>query len=86
MSTVVELISFSPESTVEIERGENAGESVVYQNAVRKITRLGSWNGDAKIFDAAAPKTNQGSAVLVRTLLSTGEAGPVIGAAVLDPA
>ena len=85
-STIVELINFAPESIVEIQRGENAGENVKYQNAVRKLTKLGAWNGEAKTFEAAAAKAYQGSAVLIRTLLSTGEAGPVIGAAVLDPA
>ena len=83
-STIVELITFAPESIVEIERGENAGESVVYQNAVRKVSKLGAWNGDAATFIGAAAKGGQGNAVLVRTILSTGEAGPVIGAAVLD--
>ncbi len=83
-STIVELINFAPESVVEIERGENAGESVIYQNAVRKITKLGAWNGDATTFNGAAAKASQGSAVLIRTILSTGEAGPVIGAAVLE--
>jgi hypothetical protein len=85
-TAIVELINFVPKTVVEIERGENAGESVVYQNAVRKVTKLGSWNGEAKTFDASGGKANQGSAVLIRTVLSTGEAGPVIGAAVLDPA
>ena len=86
VKTVVELINFAPKSVVEIERGENAGESVTYQNAVRKVTKLGVWNGEATSFEGPAAKANQGSAVLIRTLLSSGEAGPVIGAAVLDPA
>jgi hypothetical protein len=83
---VVELINYTPKSVVEIERGENAGESVTYENAVRKVTELGVWDGEAKRFDASLAKGGQGTAVLVRTILSTGEAGPVIGAAVLDPA
>jgi hypothetical protein len=81
---IVELINYAPKSVVEIERGENAGESVTYENAVRKVTKLGVWNGEAKSFDASLAKGGQGSAVLIRTILSTGEAGPVIGAAVLD--
>jgi hypothetical protein len=83
-NAVVELINFAPESVVEIERGENAGESVTYANAVRKVSRLGIWNGQATHFNGPTAKNGQGSAVLIRTLLSTGEAGPVIGAAVLD--
>ncbi len=83
---IVELIHFAPKSVVEIERGENAGTSVTYENAVRKVTKIGVWTGDAKNFEGPFAKTNQGTAVLIRTLLSTGQAGPVIGAAVLDPA
>jgi hypothetical protein len=83
---VVELINYAPKSVVEIERGENAGESVTYEKAVRNVTKLGVWDGEAKSFNASSAKDGQGSAVLIRTLLSTGEAGPVIGAAVLDPA
>jgi hypothetical protein len=83
-TAIVELINFAPKSVVEIERGENAGTSVTYENAVRKVTKLGVWDGEAKSFDASSAKGGQGSAVLIRTLLSTGEAGPVIGAAVLD--
>jgi hypothetical protein len=83
-TAIVELVNFVPKSVVEIERGENAGTSVTYENAVRKVTKLGVWDGEAKSFDASTAKAGQGSAVLVRTILSTGEAGPVIGAAVLD--
>ena len=86
VSTIIELIHFIPETIVEIERGENAGESVVYQNAVRKVSKLGAWNGDAATFNGGAAKAGEASAVLIRTFLSTGQAGPVIGAAVLDPA
>lgn len=82
---VVEMINFEPSAVVEIERGENAGESVIYQNAVRNFTEIGQWDGTAITLKATAPRKTLSSAVLVRTILSTGEAGPVIGAAVLDP-
>ena len=83
VKTIIELVSFTPQAVVEIERGENAGTSVTYQNAVRKVVNLGVWNGEAKSISAKARK-GEGNAVLIRALLSTGEAGPVIGAAVLD--
>jgi hypothetical protein len=83
-STIVELINFIPKSQVEIERGENTGETINYPNAVTKVKKLGVWDGSAKSFEAAAAKSGQGSAVLIRTVLSTGGAGPVIGAAVLN--
>jgi hypothetical protein len=83
VQTIIELVRFIPQAVVEVERGENAGESVIYENAVSKVTQLGVWNGDEKTVDAPSAGDGQGSAVLIRTVLSNGRAGPVIGAAVL---
>ncbi len=44
-------------STVDIQRGENAGRSVTYTNVVRAIDNLGDWTGETATFDmpGAAP-------------------------------
>jgi hypothetical protein len=41
------LLALTHSSTVAIKRGENAGATVAYANVIRKMTKIGDWNGDA---------------------------------------
>ena len=41
---VVQLIRYLPQSKVAIERGENAGRTIVYSNVVTSWTRIGEWS------------------------------------------
>ena len=77
----VQLVRYTPEETVAIKRGENAGSTVAYHNVVRKIVPAGMWHGDeAKLVlpkASVVPKDCKGWVAL----LQTGKVGPVIGVA-----
>jgi hypothetical protein len=54
-------------STVEIQRGENAGRSVTYTNVVRAIDKIGDWTGQTVTFDVPGPAPDgEGYVVLVQ--------------------
>ncbi|WP_233588922.1 DUF1223 domain-containing protein [Falsigemmobacter faecalis] len=46
---VLHLVRYLPGSEVEIERGENAGQTITYRNVVTSWTRLADWQGQAPI-------------------------------------
>ncbi len=80
------LAGFSSAEPVEIGRGENAGRTVTYHNVVRKLIRVGEWNGEAlslsvKRSDIWADKMS-GCAVIVQED-RYGGIGPVLGAALV---
>ncbi len=42
---VVQLVRYLPQAKVAIERGENAGRTIVYSNIVTSWARIGEWSG-----------------------------------------
>ena len=70
------LVRFDPqERTVKVTKGENRGKTVVQQNLVRELVRLGAWTGRAKRFTlppSSAPELR--TAVLVQGA----DGGPVL--------
>ncbi|HET6377966.1 MAG TPA: DUF1223 domain-containing protein [Methylocella sp.] len=53
--------------TVQILRGENAGQSLTYTNVVRTIDKLGDWTGATKTFNVPGePKIGEGFVVLLQ--------------------
>lgn len=80
-----EVWAFSVERsrTVQIGRGENAGRSVTYANVVRKMTRLGVWDGAAARFEVPSEEVAHpdadGVVVLVQSG-SGGQPGAILGA------
>jgi hypothetical protein len=50
LDSEVWLFAISSRKTVTIEAGENAHHEVTYTNVVRRMTRLGAWNGKAAHF------------------------------------
>jgi hypothetical protein len=59
----VQLVRYLPEATVAIERGENAGRTVVYRNVVTGWDKIGDWPGIYPLeLQAAVP---QGEPVVV---------------------
>lgn len=51
------LVRYEPKSEpVEVTEGESRGQTVAYANAVRELTRLGSWTGRRRTF--ALPQTD----------------------------
>ena len=77
---VVQMIRFDPEQTVMIERGENAGRSVVYRNIVTDWTAVADWPGQAPLRLELAAEGGAPVAVIVQ------EPGPgaVLAAARID--
>lgn len=84
---VVEVVYFRPKSDVLVERGENAGRTLTYTNAVTKVDTLGVWKGDDKRFNLPMSKDvankAENCAVLIREMRKDGLPGAIIGAAVL---
>lgn len=74
------LVRFDPaERTVKVARGENRGRTLVQQNLVRQLVRLGGWSGRARRF-ALPPPPAPGLRSAV--ILQGAEGGPVVAAAV----
>lgn len=73
---IVLMVTYLPEATIEIERGENAGRTITYNNIVQDMVPLGTWDGQG-VFTATAPAP-EGKPVVV--LVQAEGAGPIMGA------
>ena len=78
----VVLISYLPESTSRVTRGENAGRELREFNIVRSCKVIGSWNGDAKSFTVPL-KSLPADATQVVVLVQVRGEGPIVGAIAL---
>ncbi|MEL7152115.1 MAG: DUF1223 domain-containing protein [Pseudomonadota bacterium] len=76
---IVQLATFSPQETVDVRRGENAGRKLTYHNVVRKIAPIGTWNGQGTY--SASANVSGGAPVAV--IVQAGKGGPILGAAQL---
>ena len=76
---VIQLVRFTPEETVAIRRGENAGRTLSYANIVKSWDVIGRWDGRARLVIAADAPGSDGVAVIVQESTS----GPIVGAAQL---
>ncbi len=74
----VQLVRYTPEATVSITRGENAGRKITYHNIVTSWQKLGDWAGDAPL-DLTAKA--EGDAPIVVILQLAGPAEIVAAAA-----
>ncbi len=75
-SFVVELVSYSPEQTVDIKRGENAGRQISYINIVDDISTVGRWDGRSPlVISTPAPSTGPMVAIVQNV-----NAGPIVAA------
>lgn len=58
------VASYDQASTVEIERGENAGRTFTYRNVVEKLMKVGPWHvGGPQSFPLPQPGSGEGIAV-----------------------
>ncbi|MEX0406203.1 thioredoxin family protein [Aquibium sp. LZ166] len=84
----VVLVFFEPATQVEIARGENAGKSISYWNAVSAIQSAGMWHGREMRLEIPSSELKKkgagGCAVLLQAMGKDGAPGPIIGAAILD--
>ncbi|MFW6077114.1 MAG: DUF1223 domain-containing protein [Hyphomicrobiales bacterium] len=72
-----------PQAVVHIERGENAGRTVVYTNVVRKIVPAGMWHGGRTALTLPRPALMTEGTVCVALLQADGT-GPILGASIPD--
>jgi len=81
------LVFFDAKTLVKILRGENAGRTVVYWNAVTGFQAAGMWHGDDLRLEIPMSELRRkgtgGCAALLQSLGRDGAPGPIIGAAVL---
>jgi hypothetical protein len=73
-------LSYEPSITVKIERGENSGKTITYQNVVRQVEKLAEWNGTARQISVQS-KGLTGTNKIV--LLQRGDVGEVLAMAKL---
>lgn len=69
--------------TVPIERGENKGETITYNNVVRELIPIGMWNGKPMTVQLERHSFMRPGTDRCAVLLQQGQAGPIIGAALL---
>lgn len=68
---------------VKIKRGENQGKMGAYYNVVREWNPVGMWNGKAATITLAHHAVKQSGADGCAIIVQHGDAGPVVGAALL---
>lgn len=77
---IVQRVTITPEATVNIERGENAGRTAHYVNIVIGMERVAIWDTRSPLtLDMAA---GQGETVI---LLQSGDHGPILAATRIGP-
>ncbi|MFV0280513.1 MAG: DUF1223 domain-containing protein [Rhodoblastus sp.] len=80
-NAAVWLMEVEPSVTVKVGRGENAGHTLTYVNVVRKMTRLGAWQGRPAHFEAPAPSKPDHFYVALLQAGSPDRPGAILGAA-----
>ena len=76
---IVQLVRFTPATTRQITRGENAGLEITYSNVVSSIETLTAWDGSTDLALDVAVLGDDPVAVLVQR----GTNGPILAAAQL---
>jgi hypothetical protein len=71
--------------TVEIARGENQGKTITYNNVVRELMPIGMWSGKPMTVQLARHSFMRPGADKCAVLLQQDKAGPILGAAMLQP-
>ena len=77
------LAVIAKDVTVPIERGENQGKTITYNNVVRELIPIGMWNGKPMTVQLERHSFMQAGAERCAVLLQQGRAGPIIGAALM---
>jgi hypothetical protein len=68
---------------VPITRGENRGKTVIYSNVVRELIPIGIWSGKATTVQLERHSFMRKDAERCAVLVQQGQAGPIIGAALM---
>ena len=73
------LVRYTPEASVEILHGENAGQTIRYVNTVTSVTQIGQWSG-AEALSLTAPISGAEAAAI---LVQSPDMGAVLAAALV---
>ena len=79
---VVWVAVLDPSHETEVLRGENGGRRLVNTNVVRRLERIGTYDGTTVELPLIACEPNQSLAVMVQAANGT---GPIFAANVLPP-
>lgn len=74
---VVQVVRYTPEESVNIRRGENAGKTLRYSNVVTSWETVGDWNGASPLAMTAAARGNDPVVVIIQR----DRHGPILAAA-----
>jgi len=77
--SVVQVVSYIPRASVLIERGENAGRTIIYSNVVTRWQAVADWDGRTPLDLVAEVPSDMGVAVL----LQAPGPGPILAAAAM---
>ena len=61
------LVRYTPEASVEILHGENAGQTIRYVNTVTSVTQIGQWSGAGALSLTAPISGAEAAAILVQS-------------------
>lgn len=82
------LVTFDRKQDVPIARGENAGTTVSYRQAVTGVQTIGMWKGKSLTVELPgseyAPKKGAGCAILLQQVSKSGAPGQILGAALVQ--
>jgi hypothetical protein len=78
MNARVWLIEYDPEAVTEVQRGENAGKTLVEYNIVRAWRAIGNWDGTAT--EIALPRAETDASACA-VIVQADPIGPIYGAA-----
>lgn len=73
----VQVVRYTPEETVAIRRGENAGKTISYNNIVHTWDEIGSWDGSSPLA-ITAPAAGSDPIVVI---IQADQHGPILAAA-----
>ena len=76
----VHLVTYEPEQTVKIKKGENAGLSLDYVNVVTSWTQVGTWDGQGE----TVMETDLGGPLPTVVMVQETGPGEILAAAVAD--
>ncbi len=77
------LMALAPKVNVKIERGENSGKSITYNNVVLQLSKLSTWNGTDQQITLSRSGPLAGTVQNSIVLLQRENAGSIIGLAKL---
>lgn len=77
------MVLFDKSHTTKIRRGENRGRSLTYYNVVRRVTRIGTWEGAEKTIPITVSADEMAARDGCVIIVQEEALGPILGAALV---